>query len=134
MGIWDNPGRIPPSLPPMSLLPYALSRTALFSLDAETAHELTIDTLARLQNTPAQCLWAQKRVDDPVTVAGLRFPNRIGLAAGLDDDQIASALTYIRNSWGHGAAPITPAQVAAVRSETQQLNRPWTPAALMEIR
>ncbi|WP_374428553.1 quinone-dependent dihydroorotate dehydrogenase [Ideonella dechloratans] len=68
----------------MSLLPYALSRTALFSLDAETAHELTIDTLARLQNTPAQCLWAQKRVDDPVTVAGLRFPNRIGLAAGLD--------------------------------------------------
>jgi dihydroorotate dehydrogenase len=67
----------------MSLLP-ALSRTALFSLDAETAHELTIDTLARLQNTPAQCLWAQKRVDDPVTVAGLRFPNRIGLAAGLD--------------------------------------------------
>jgi dihydroorotate dehydrogenase len=27
---------------------------------------------------------AQPRVDDPVTVAGLRFPNRIGLAAGLD--------------------------------------------------
>src|ERR1041384_825786 len=40
--------------------------------------------MASLQNTPAQCLWQQPRVDDPVTVAGLRFPNRIGLAAGLD--------------------------------------------------
>ena len=26
----------------------------------------------------------QPRVDDPVTLAGLRFPNRVGLAAGLD--------------------------------------------------
>ena len=30
------------------------------------------------------CAIRQTRVDDPVTVAGLRFPNRIGLAAGLD--------------------------------------------------
>lgn len=66
------------------ILPYALSRSLLFGLDAEHAHELTLDTLARLQNTPAQCLWSQPRVADPVTIAGLRFPNRIGLAAGLD--------------------------------------------------
>jgi len=65
-------------------LPYALTRPFLFGLDAETAHDLTIGALARLQNTPAQHLWQQQRVDDPVTVAGLRFPNRIGLAAGLD--------------------------------------------------
>ncbi|MDP3085030.1 MAG: dihydroorotate dehydrogenase (quinone), partial [Rubrivivax sp.] len=68
----------------MSLLPYALTRPFLFGLDPEHAHELTLAALARLQNTPAQCLWGQRRVDDPVTVAGLRFPNRIGLAAGLD--------------------------------------------------
>jgi dihydroorotate dehydrogenase len=68
----------------MSLLPYALTRPFLFGLDAERAHDLTLDSIARLQNTPAQCLWAQPRVDDPVTVAGLRFPNRVGLAAGLD--------------------------------------------------
>ncbi|MEP7298444.1 MAG: quinone-dependent dihydroorotate dehydrogenase [Burkholderiales bacterium] len=68
----------------MSLLPYALARPFLFGLDPEHAHELTLESLARLQNTPLQCLWAQRRVDDPVTVAGLRFPNRIGLAAGLD--------------------------------------------------
>ena len=68
----------------MSLVPYALARPFLFGLDAERAHELTLDTIARLQHTPARCAWAQPRVDDPVTVAGLRFPNRIGLAAGLD--------------------------------------------------
>jgi dihydroorotate dehydrogenase len=68
----------------MSLLPYALARPFLFGLDPEHAHELTLGALARLQNTPMQCTWAQPRVDDPVTLAGLRFPNRVGLAAGLD--------------------------------------------------
>ena len=66
------------------MLPYSLVRPFLFGLDAEAAHDLTLATLARLQGSPLQCLWAQTRVDDPVVVAGLRFPNRIGLAAGLD--------------------------------------------------
>jgi dihydroorotate dehydrogenase len=68
----------------MSLLPYPLARPFLFGLDPEHAHELTLGALARLQNTPLQCLWQQPRVNDPVTVAGLKFPNRVGLAAGLD--------------------------------------------------
>lgn len=68
----------------MALIPYALTRPFLFGLDPEAAHELTLNSIARLQNTPAQCLWAQTRVADPVKVAGLTFPNRIGLAAGLD--------------------------------------------------
>ena len=68
----------------MPMLPYSLVRPFLFGLDAEAAHDLTLATLARLQGSPLQCLWAQTRVDDPVVVAGLRFPNRIGLAAGLD--------------------------------------------------
>ncbi len=68
----------------MALVPYALTRPLLFGLDPEKAHDLTMHQLARLQNTPAQCLWSQPRVDDPVTLAGLRFPNRIGLGAGLD--------------------------------------------------
>jgi dihydroorotate dehydrogenase len=68
----------------MSFVPYPLARPFLFGLDAETAHDLTLEALATLQNTPAQCLWWQRRVDDAVTLAGLRFPNRVGLAAGLD--------------------------------------------------
>jgi dihydroorotate dehydrogenase len=68
----------------MPLVPYALTRPFLFGLDPEHAHEVTLGTMARLQNTPMQCLWSQARVESPVTVAGLRFPNRVGLAAGLD--------------------------------------------------
>ncbi|WP_374435480.1 quinone-dependent dihydroorotate dehydrogenase [Inhella sp.] len=68
----------------MSLIPYALARPALFALDPEHAHELTLANLERFQHTPLECAWAQTRVDDPVTLAGLRFPNRVGLAAGLD--------------------------------------------------
>jgi dihydroorotate dehydrogenase len=68
----------------MTLLPYALARSFLFGLDPERAHELTLASLARLQHTPLQSLWAGRRVADPVEVAGLKFPNRIGLAAGLD--------------------------------------------------
>ena len=68
----------------MPLVPYALTRPFLFGLEPEPAHDLTIASIARLQNTPAQCLWSQPRVSDPLTLAGLKFPNRIGLAAGLD--------------------------------------------------
>jgi dihydroorotate dehydrogenase len=68
----------------MPLIPYALTRPFLFGLDPEHAHELTLRSIAKLQNTPAQCLWSQTRVSNPVNVAGLKFPNRIGLAAGLD--------------------------------------------------
>ena len=68
----------------MSLVPYPFARSLLFSLDPEIAHELTLTAIARLQGTPAQCLWSQPRIDDPVMLAGLKFPNRVGLAAGLD--------------------------------------------------
>ena len=74
----------PETIEAMPLIPYELTRPFLFGLDPERAHDLTLATIAKLQNTPAQCLWAQLRVEDPITLAGLRFPNRVGLAAGLD--------------------------------------------------
>ena len=68
----------------MALIPYALTRPFLFSLDAEAAHELTMATLARTQRTPLALAYCAARVDDPIEMAGLHFPNRVGLAAGLD--------------------------------------------------
>lgn len=68
----------------MSLIPYALTRPFLFGMDAEAAHELTMDMLARGQRTPLQWAWCNETVDNPVELAGLTFPNRVGLAAGLD--------------------------------------------------
>jgi hypothetical protein len=37
-----------------------------------------------IQRTPLICTVQQRRVADPVRLAGLTFPNRVGLAAGLD--------------------------------------------------
>lgn len=68
----------------MSLLPYSLARRFLFALDPEKAHELTLHALERVQGTPLQMAVGSCRVDDPVELAGLKFPNRVGLAAGLD--------------------------------------------------
>ena len=68
----------------MSLVPYSLARRALFALDPEVAHELTLHSLAKIQRTPLEWAYCNARVDDPVTLAGLAFPNRVGLAAGLD--------------------------------------------------
>ena len=68
----------------MSLIPYALTRPILFKMDPEHAHELTLEALARTQNTVLDRLYRQPFVTDPVTLAGLQFPNRGGLAAGLD--------------------------------------------------
>jgi dihydroorotate dehydrogenase len=68
----------------MSLLPYSLARPFLFGLDPETAHELTMQSLARLQGTPLEWAYCNGLVEDPIELAGLKFPNRVGLAAGLD--------------------------------------------------
>ena len=68
----------------MALIPYALTRPFLFGLDAETAHELTMKSLAATQGTPLSLAYRSKRVSDPLELAGLKFANRLGLAAGLD--------------------------------------------------
>lgn len=68
----------------MSLVPYALARRVLFNLDPEVAHDITLAGLAATQGNPLKWAYANTRVDDPVTIAGLPFPNRVGMAAGLD--------------------------------------------------
>jgi dihydroorotate dehydrogenase len=68
----------------MPLLPYALARPFLFSMDAEAAHDLTMKSLALTQHSPLKLAYCAGRVEDPIELAGLKFPNRVGMAAGLD--------------------------------------------------
>ncbi|WP_374651717.1 quinone-dependent dihydroorotate dehydrogenase, partial [Rhizorhabdus sp.] len=78
---------------------YAALRPLLFTLEAERAHRATIRAL-RLKPHGAP------PVDDPrlaSTVAGLRFPNPVGLAAGFDKDaQVPDAIL----SLGFGFAEV----------------------------
>lgn len=71
----------------MSLLhkAYPLTRAALFSMDAEKAHEFTLETLKKTYNCPAsRFLIKQADLNKPTKVMGLTVKNPIGLAAGLD--------------------------------------------------
>lgn len=63
---------------------YALARSVLFRFDAETAHHVALKGLRTLERTPLRDLLAQDIPADPVELWGLRFPHRVGLAAGLD--------------------------------------------------
>ena len=53
-------------------------------MDPEKAHEFTMDMLAKGQRTPLSWAWCNQMVSDPIQLAGLNFPNRVGMAAGLD--------------------------------------------------
>ena len=59
-------------------------RELLFLLPAESSHHLSMQSIAWLQQMKLAPLIAKPRIEDPVDVMGIRFPNRVGLAAGLD--------------------------------------------------
>jgi len=63
---------------------FQLIRPALFQLDPETAHHVTLDSLRTANKLGLSCLIAPGTASDPRNVMGLTFPNPVGLAAGLD--------------------------------------------------
>ncbi|HEX5336999.1 MAG TPA: dihydroorotate dehydrogenase (quinone), partial [Gallionella sp.] len=63
---------------------YSLLRPALFRLDPETAHHLTLSGLNTAYSLGLSGMLAPRPADDPRSVMGLTFPNPVGLAAGLD--------------------------------------------------
>ena len=68
------------------LLPYSLIRPALFALDPEKAHHVTFSNLQMMRKLGLLKYFCSEAVRDPVKVMGIDFPNRVGLAAGLDKD------------------------------------------------
>ncbi|MEO5810846.1 MAG: quinone-dependent dihydroorotate dehydrogenase [Rhodanobacter sp.] len=63
---------------------YDYLRPLLFKLDAEIAHRGTLYALGVAQRSGFAHWLARPPADVPVTVFGIRFPNPVGLAAGLD--------------------------------------------------
>ena len=84
----------------MSAMVGFLARRALFCLDAETAHGLAIRALSAGLVPPAAAV-GDVRLN--VSVAGLTFPNPVGLAAGFDKNaQVPDAMLKL----GFGFAEI----------------------------
>jgi dihydroorotate dehydrogenase len=68
------------------LLPYSLIRPILFAFDPERAHHIAFSNLQMLRKLGLLKNFSPAIVSDPVKVMGIDFPNRVGLAAGLDKD------------------------------------------------
>lgn len=72
----------------------AIIRPILFLLDAETAHHFSLRIISILGGNPLsrsilKILFPVERKGSDVDILGLKFRNRIGLAAGLDKNAIA---------------------------------------------
>lgn len=63
---------------------YPIARAALFRLAPETAHDTALAALARAHRLGLTKLGRPCVKAKPVQALGLAFPNRVGLAAGLD--------------------------------------------------
>lgn len=63
---------------------YGLIRTALFQMDAEFSHDLTMWLLKNTQHSALNHFYKQNVASKPVEFLGMSLPNPVGLAAGLD--------------------------------------------------
>lgn len=96
---------------------YPLLRPLLFALDPERAHALSLQALRLMGALPPLRALQRRltpRVDDPVDALGLRFPNRIGLAAGYDKDA--------RGLWGLAALGFGHVEIGTVTPRPQPGN------------
>ena len=58
----------------------------------------------------------------PIEVQGTKYPGQVPMTpfgAMLKDDEIAAVVTYVRNSFGNKASPVSPAKVKQVRTATK---------------
>ncbi len=63
---------------------YSAIRKVFFKFDPEAIHELTIKGFKATGASPLNMLYKQTIPNKPVEVMGIKFPNPVGLAAGLD--------------------------------------------------
>lgn len=69
----------------------------------------------------------------PIKVKGQTYEMDMPALGVLDDEQIASALTYTRREWGHTYSAVTAEMVKKVRQETEKREEAWTEAELLKI-
>lgn len=63
---------------------YSLAKKILFTLSGEAAHQLALESLDAAARLRLLRPFVTPRLEAPLEVMGLKFPNAVGLAAGLD--------------------------------------------------
>lgn len=70
-------------------------------------------------------------MEGPVVVKGVTYNGIMPPATFDSDEDLAAVMTFVRNSWGNAAGPVTPEQVAKVKQDTAGRTKPWTAAELV---
>lgn len=72
----------------------------------------------------------------PISVRGQPYPGTTPMTPfkdNLTDEQVAAALSYVRNTWGNKADFVKPEQVKAIRAKVADKPGNWTPAELLNF-
>ncbi len=72
----------------------------------------------------------------PITVNGQEYPGQVPMTpfqGMLNDTEVAAVLTYVRNSFGNKASPISPELVKQIREETKNKEGFWNPSELLKM-
>ena len=77
-----------------------------------------------------------KGIMGPIEVAGREYPGQVPMTpyeGMLNDTEVAAVLTYVRNSFGNQASPISPDLVKKVREEVKDKEGFWSPSELLKM-
>ncbi len=71
----------------------------------------------------------------PITVANKNYTPTGSMLSFKDkkDQEIAWALTYVRNSWGNSASMVKPEDIKMIREQVASRRTPWTAPELLNI-
>ncbi|MEO6033748.1 MAG: c-type cytochrome [Verrucomicrobiota bacterium] len=140
-----KPGSLPePVITPLSMEDqkrFDLGKT-LFAASCAACHQhhgMGMDGLAPPLVDSEWVLGSEGRLTR-ILLHGLTGPIRIKGAAWhldmpsmgiLDDEQIASVLTYIRREWDHSGTPVRPSSIKKIRAETARRQEAWSETELL---
>ncbi|MEZ4774934.1 MAG: GDSL-type esterase/lipase family protein [Bacteroidia bacterium] len=71
----------------------------------------------------------------PIEVKGKKYPGQVPMTpyrGMLNDDEMAAVLTYVRNSFGNKASPVSPSKVKEVRAATAGKTGFYSPEELLK--
>lgn len=113
-----------------------------FCLPCHQPHGLGQEGLAPPLVGSEWVAWSEDRVirivlhglRGPIKVKGQPFELDMPALGVLDDEQIATVLTYVRNEWGHAYSPISTNAVKRVRDATADRADAWTMEELLKIK
>lgn len=74
-------------------------------------------------------------LNGPIKVGRKTYDLEMPPLTTMDDEQVASVLTYLRREWGHEATPVDPETVAAIRKESATRKQDlWTAEELQKLK